>query len=429
MIAKLPDDVINQIAAGEVVERPASVIKELVENSIDAQATEISITVKQYGLELIRVIDNGTGVAREDLATVFNKHFTSKLRTTEDLLNVLSFGFRGEALASVGSVAEVDFESKHADAEAGYKITCNYGSLSDITPSPLQEGTRIEVRNLFESIPARKKFLKSKATENKSIIEVLNRFIISNPDISFHVIVDSVRKHYPKALLNERIENVMHIPHEDLIPIHYQGTEVTLSGFVLHPRHNFSRRTHQYIFVNHRPISDTIIQKAVIDGYDTFLMKQQYPAYVLFIEMPPAKVDINVHPRKTEVRFAASNNIYMQVRTTVNATLLKNSRREMRAKLHYEEPVSNKANVVYETEATYQPTSVDNTPHGEFEKFLYPEQTEKSILRNLYPTQVNVHLNMHYSLTTKYILHLRTLTGLGNRIKVYTLTWNTQHNS
>lgn len=332
MIKTLPKNVANQIAAGEVVERPASIVKELVENSIDAGADDIRIYIKEFGVSKVQIIDNGIGIAKSDFANLFKKHATSKISNIEDLGKINSFGFRGEALASISSVSKITLQTRNQEDPNGSEIIIDYGEKSEIKPSSIEKGTNIIVEDLFKNIPARKKFLKSKNTENKAIIDIIYKFILSNPNISFHIDIDGTVKTFPKGNVKERISQILKIKADDLIEIQYEGN-VRIDGFLIHPRIFMKNRNNQYIFVNKRPVQDSTIGKAIIDGFGTFLMKQQYPAYVIFLDLPTEEVDVNVHPRKIEVRFNNSAEIYKSVRFLINQKLMSNMREETREKL------------------------------------------------------------------------------------------------
>lgn len=330
MIKLLSNDVVNKIAAGEVVERPASVLKELLENSIDAKSTEIKVYIKDFGTTKIQIIDNGIGIEKSDLDKVFIKHATSKITEIQDLERIYSFGFRGEALASISSVSKVILNTKHANNEIGSEVEFNLGNLSEIKPSAIKSGTDIQILNLFENIPARKKFLKTKSTENKALIDIFNKFVLANPNISFFIDIDGFSKNYPAGSQKERISKLLKM--DELVEINYDGV-VKVSGFVIHPRVFLKSKSYQYTFVNKRPVNDATIYKSVLDGFDTFLMKNQFPGYVIFVDIPANLVDINVHPRKTEVRFINPSDIYKSVKNAVNVNLNKFLKNETLEKL------------------------------------------------------------------------------------------------
>lgn len=332
MILKLPQNVINQIAAGEVVERPASVIKELIENSLDAQADELKIYIEEYGIKKIQVIDNGVGIEKRDFENLFIKHSTSKISTIEDLEKINTFGFRGEALSTIASVSKLKLETRNLKDDIGSEITVLYGTKEIIKPSNITSGTNILVEDLFGNIPVRRKFLKSKLTENKVNIDTINKYVLSNSNISFYINIEGNNKVYPKEELYKRISKLFKIKESDLIEINFKNF-ISIYGFLLNPKIFLKSKSYQFIFVNKRPVIDQTISKAIIDGLDTFMMKNQYPGYVLFIDLDPQLVDINVHPRKIEVRFQNNNLIYTQIKTAINNTITNYMRSITQAKI------------------------------------------------------------------------------------------------
>lgn len=375
MIRILPQNVVNQIAAGEVVERPASVVKELIENSIDAGATEIKVYIREFGTEKIQVIDNGSGILGSDIERVFLKHATSKIAKTEDLDAIHTFGFRGEALASISSVSRVILRTKHIGDEVGSEVLYEHGTIQSIRPSAITQGTDLQILDLFANVPARKKFLKAKNTENKAILDVFHKFALANPDITLQIDIDGTTKSYPKDNLQSRVAKILKVDEDQLVPVFYDGS-VKMGGFVLHPKIFLKSRSTQFTFVNKRPISDTTIYKAIVDGYDTFLMKNQIPGYVVFIDLQPEMVDVNVHPRKTEVRFVAPSDVYKAIRTGVNVNLVKFLREETQRKLQqYRASESNNTHEKYPeirepfSNEYVQDSSVDETVNDKAEAF------------------------------------------------------------
>lgn len=336
MINILSESIVNQIAAGEVVERPASVVKELIENSIDAGATEIRVYIQEFGTGKIQVIDNGSGIEKNDLERVFLKHATSKITNSEDLNSIHSFGFRGEALASISSVSRVILQTKHKTDDIGSEVIYENGKIAEIRPSAISSGTDIQILDLFSNVPARKKFLKSQNTENKAILDIFNKFVLANPQISFFIDIDGTKKNYTVEPLKARISKLLKVKEEDLVDINFDGV-VKVSGFVIHPRIFLKTKANQFIFVNKRPVSDGTVYKAIIDGFDTFLMKNQFAGFVIFVDLPANMVDVNVHPRKTEVRFASPSEIYKSVRTAVNVNLIRVLKQETHKKLNIQE--------------------------------------------------------------------------------------------
>ncbi len=373
MIKILSQNIINKIAAGEVVERPASVVKELIENSIDAGAKEIQIFIEEFGTKKIQVIDNGFGISKSDFKNLFHKHATSKIEAIEDLDQIRSFGFRGEALASISSVSEIHLQTRHASDDIGSEIISINSIIEQNKPSSIISGTNLRVMKLFGNIPARKKFLKSKSTENKKIIEIINKFLIANPDIYFKYNIDGNEKEFIADDPVNRISKVLKINAENLIVINIDS-KIKISGLLIHPKVFVKGKDLQHIFVNSRIINDIIIMKAIRDGYDNFLMKNQYPGFVLFIDLPPESVDINVHPRKTEVRFENSSEVYSSVRFGINNTLMKYISSQTRTKIAAESFQEYNSDLQKKISEPNQKYISDKNSHSkiaeEFENFL-----------------------------------------------------------
>lgn len=299
-IQELSDRLISQIAAGEVIERPASVVKELVENSLDAGATDIEVRLEEGGIKRIVVADNGCGIPKEDLPLALKRHATSKIRTLTDLESVESFGFRGEALASIDSVADVTITSRTAEAEEAWAI-----SRDGIVPAAGQKGTRIEVKDLFYLTPARRKFLKSPATETAHILTQIERMALANPSVRFRVFTNArASLHLPAQQTAERVFAVMPEEFKDACrPISADAPGLHLEGWVGLPTAARSRADKQFFFVNGRFIRDRVLQHAVKTAYADVLHVQAQPMFVLSLSINPSRVDVNVHPQKSEVRF------------------------------------------------------------------------------------------------------------------------------
>ncbi|MES2217191.1 MAG: DNA mismatch repair endonuclease MutL [Pseudomonadota bacterium] len=306
----------NQIAAGEVIERPASVVKELVENSLDAGATKIDLDIEQGGVRLIRVRDNGSGIHRDDLPLAINRHATSKVHTFEDLEKILTLGFRGEALASVSSVAHLEIASAIANS-TGWKITLNGTvDLPQVNPVSHPQGTTVEVHDLFFNTPARRKFLRSEKTEFEHIDELIKRIALSHPAVTFTLkhnqrqLRQYLAAHSPAereqrvGLLcgNAFVDNAMHLTTET--------DGLKLSGWIAAPTFSRSQADLQYFYVNGRMVRDKLVAHAVKQAYHDVMYQDRYPAYVLFLEIAPQQVDVNVHPTKHEVRFRESRMVH-----------------------------------------------------------------------------------------------------------------------
>ena len=304
IIRQLSDNLINQIAAGEVLENPAAAVKELVENSIDASASKISIDLRQAGKSLIIIDDNGIGMGEDDLKLSLSRHATSKLQS-DDLLSVYSLGFRGEALPSIGSVSRMTIQSRQKDEGEAWSISCEAGKIKDVIPSAHKQGTRIEVKDLFCATPARLKFLKSDQAEMMQIKDILHRLAMAYPDIEF-ICTHNEKKifHYKKKNQIERISAIMgkEFQSSSMI-IETQNEDVILKGFASLPTLNRGNSKAQYLFVNGRPVRDKLLLGVLRGAYADVLAGNRYPMVALFLDLPHDQVDVNVHPTKAEVRF------------------------------------------------------------------------------------------------------------------------------
>lgn len=323
IIQLLPDHVANQIAAGEVVQRPASVVKELIENSIDAGATDIDLIVKDAGRTLIRVVDNGSGMSVTDLRMAFERHATSKIRTTEDIFNITTKGFRGEALPSIAAVAQIEAVTRMEDEDLGTKLIIEGGTVRDQLPAASPVGTSISVKNLFYNVPARRNFLKSNQVEIKHIQDEFLRVALAHEHINFrlfhndsevYVLKDSNLKQRIVQIFGRKIES-------NLVPIAEETEMVKISGYIGKPETAKKQRGEQYFFVNHRFIRSNYLHKAVMDAFENLLQPQYVPSYFLYLEIDPSKIDINIHPTKTEIKFEDEYSIYAILRAAVKHSL------------------------------------------------------------------------------------------------------------
>jgi DNA mismatch repair protein MutL len=323
IIRLLPDSIANQIAAGEVIQRPASVVKELLENSIDAGATSIQVIVKNSGKTSMQVIDNGCGMSATDARMCFEKHATSKITKAEDLFNIRTMGFRGEALASVAAVAQVEMKTKLHDQEAGTLIEIEGSKVVRQVPCQTAPGTSIAVKNLFFNVPARRNFLKSDHVEWKYIIEEFTRAALAHPRISFRLFHNDSEVYYLRsANLKQRIVQLMGDAYtERIVPVEEKSYSLHVFGFIGKPNYAKKSRGEQYLFVNHRYIKSPYIHHAVIQAYSEMLSKDHFPFYVLFLEIDPSRIDINVHPQKYEVKFQDEKMVYTFVNLGVKHSL------------------------------------------------------------------------------------------------------------
>ncbi len=321
-IHQLSEDLRNKISAGEVVERPASVIKELLENSIDAGATKIDIVVESAGQQTIQITDNGHGIPVEELSKACERYSTSKIATIDDLFKIHTLGFRGEALASIASVAEVEIESATNDKEGG-KLTYIDGVSSKISPAPGIIGTQITVRNLFYNTPARRKFLKSQRVEMRHIIQMARRFALAFPKIGFSLKSDDKSiMNYQFEELKERISATFDPTYgKNLLPVKFEKGDYKITGFVGTLNLVRSRPGEQYLFLNNRFIQDRLLNSAVYSAYQSLVNRGEYPFFVLNLEVPTDQVDVNVHPMKIQVRFKDEWRIHHVLKSSVSEAL------------------------------------------------------------------------------------------------------------
>ena len=336
-IRLLSPTLINKIAAGEVVERPASIVKELIENSIDASASEITIKIEHGGLNYIEVIDNGIGMNETNAKLAFVQHATSKLNTEKDLSNILTMGFRGEALASISSVAESSIHTKSAKSEPINVYTENEHIRSHIGDSR-NIGTTVVIKNIFSKIPARRKFLKSENTEYKYILDTFTKLALINHKIAFKLI------HNEKLIydleISEDFETRISLIYPEtrnfLIPLTFIDKDIEISGYIGHPSINRKDKNRQYIYVNSRPIQDYALVQAVKSGFGTNLMTNQQPVFFLTMNVNPKSIDVNVHPRKLEIRFEDPQSIFRIIQSSVRKTLEKSLQVEFKNRLSRE---------------------------------------------------------------------------------------------
>jgi DNA mismatch repair protein MutL len=323
VIQLLPDAVANQIAAGEVVQRPASAVKELIENAIDAGADKIRVLVKDGGKSLIQVIDNGCGMSVTDARLCFERHATSKIRKAEDLFAIRSMGFRGEALASIAAIAHVELKTRRVEDELGSRVEIAGSDVIKQEPEGLPAGTSIAIKNLFYNIPARRNFLKSNPVEMRHIVDEFQRLALAHPRIFFTLHSDDNELfHLPGESLKQRIVHIFgNSYNQRLVPVEEETTIINLKGFIGKPEYAKKTRGEQFFFVNSRFIKDPYLNHAVVKAYEDILPPDSFPLYVLFIEIDPAKIDINVHPTKTEIKYEDERAIYAIIQSAVKRSL------------------------------------------------------------------------------------------------------------
>jgi DNA mismatch repair protein MutL len=315
LIHVLDEATINQIAAGEVVERPSAVVKELIENAMDAGATAITAEIKEGGLSLIRITDNGGGIAKEDIPLAFLRHATSKIKSAEDLLSVTSLGFRGEALSSIASVAQVELITKTPTALNGFRYVIEGGSEKALEEIGSPGGTTIIVRNLFFNTPARRKFLKSANTEGGYISDLMERLMVSHPNVSFKFIMNNQVKLQSSG--NNSSKDILYQVYgrditRELLPLEYQSEGFTVTGYIGKPSITRGNRNFENFFINGRYIKSSVITKAIEEAYKPYLMQHKYPFTSIYFEIDPEQIDVNVHPQKLEIRLKNGEEIYQQ---------------------------------------------------------------------------------------------------------------------
>lgn len=323
IIHLLPDSVANQIAAGEVIQRPASVIKELVENAIDADATEIHVLVTDAGKTCIQVVDNGKGMSETDARLSFERHATSKIREASDLFALRTMGFRGEALASIAAVAEVELKTRMANEELGTRIVIAGSKVETHEPVSCPKGCNFSVKNLFFNVPARRKFLKSNSTELSNVLAEFERIALVHPDVAFYLYSnDTELLNLPEAPLRQRILSVFGKKlNQQLLAVEVDTSMVKISGFVAKPETARKKGCHQYFFVNGRYMRHPYFHRAVLDAYEQLIPAGEQISYFIYLEVDPANIDVNIHPTKTEIKFENEQAIWQILSATVKETL------------------------------------------------------------------------------------------------------------
>lgn len=323
IIHLLPDSIANQIAAGEVVQRPASAVKELMENSLDAGATQIRLFVKEAGKTLIQVIDNGSGMSETDARMSLERHATSKIRTAEDLFRLRTMGFRGEALASIAAVSQFELKTRQPHADLGTHVVVEGSEVKSQTPTACEKGTNISVKNLFFNIPARRNFLKSNPIEMRHIIDEFQRLALAHPQVAFQLKHDEELIYdLPPAKLSQRIVSIFGKSFQgQLAPCQEETTLVKITGYIGRPESARKTRGEQFIFVNQRYIRNNYLNHAVTNAFEGLLQEGSFPFYVLFIEIDPKHIDVNVHPTKTEIKFDDERAVYGVVWAAVKQAL------------------------------------------------------------------------------------------------------------
>ena len=323
IIQLLPDHVANQIAAGEVIQRPSSAVKEMLENALDAGSTEIKLFIKDAGKTLLQVVDNGSGMSKADLKMCFERHATSKIKSADDLFNIQSMGFRGEAMASIAAIAHVEVTSKLTDKELGTHLIIEGSKITTHEDCASSNGTSMKVKNLFYNVPARRNFLKSDQVEMRHIVEEFTRIALANPKVKMQLFHNNSELfHLPSSNLRQRIVNIIgDKKNETLVPIEEETTLVKITGFVGKPEAAKRTRGEQYFFVNKRFIKSQYLHHAVSKAFEEVIAYNYFPSYFINLNIDPKLIDINIHPTKTEIKFEDENAIYAIIRATVKRSL------------------------------------------------------------------------------------------------------------
>lgn len=373
IIHLLSPDTINRIAAGEVIERPASIVKELVENALDAGASSVTVDVQNGGISFLRVTDNGCGIEREDIPTAFLRHATSKITEEADLQHIRSLGFRGEALASIASVAKVELLTKRKEDFLGSRYVIEGGEEKSFEDAGCPDGTTFFIRDLFYNVPARRKFLKSAVTEAGYISETMNRFAVARSDVAFTVMLQGRTVLHTSGNGNQKdaIYNMFGREVADnLIPMHYDGQKVSIRGYIGKSVISRGNRGYEMYFVNGRYVRSNLLYKAIEDAYSAYMMQHKYPFTALLFELNPEELDVNIHPTKTDVRFSEQENVCEEIRKAIaealhNAILIPDAGTEEEKK-----PVFERQPEVFETKRMEA-----MQPKPEMPKYETPKQT------------------------------------------------------
>jgi DNA mismatch repair protein MutL len=395
-IRLLPDNVANQIAAGEVVQRPASVVKELLENAVDAGATDIKLIIKDAGRSLIQIIDNGMGMSPADARLSFERHATSKIKTANDLFDLHTNGFRGEALASIAAISHVVLKTKTEGQELGTEIKINGGDFLSQNLVSAQKGSIFEIKNLFYNIPARRNFLKSNAIETRHIIDAFQRVAFTYPKIAFSLVhngneiynLPAATSAHEASNLRQRIVNIMgKSTNEKLVPIHEDTEILNIKGFITKPSFSKKKKGEQYFFVNNRFIKSPYLHHAVMSAYDGLLNQGYHPSYFLYLEVPPKSIDINIHPTKTEVKFDNERDLYAIIRSTIKHSL---GQYNVVPSLDFDRDAS------LDTPYAYKDKGYVNTPSIEVDQDFNPFKKETFVNKQAQRTPANLQWEALY---------------------------------
>ncbi|MEX1063280.1 MAG: DNA mismatch repair endonuclease MutL, partial [Balneolaceae bacterium] len=323
IIKTLPPELANKIAAGEVIQRPASVVKELLDNAIDSGAESIKVIIQNAGRTLIQVIDDGCGMGKDDLRRCFMQHATSKIRQIDDLFKIRTLGFRGEAMASIASISQVELKTKRIEDEAGYLVENHGGEVKRLEPAAVDNGTSVAVRNLFYNVPARRQFLKTDATEFRHILKAVHAAALAHTDIAFELTADTDRIYnLPASGLKERVAEIFGRQYRSsLISFEEKTSYVTVSGLLGDPNITKRNRGEQFVFVNGRPVQHRYLTHVLLSTYENLIGDREYPFFALYLDMDVSQVDVNVHPAKLEVKFDDERSVIQLTRSVVKKAL------------------------------------------------------------------------------------------------------------
>jgi len=395
MIQLLPENVANQIAAGEVIQRPASAVKELLENAVDAKSKTVKLIIKDAGRTLVQVIDDGYGMDEKDAKMCFLRHATSKISNAEDLFKISSKGFRGEALSSIAAVSHVELKTKTVNNDVGVKIIIEGSEIKNTEPVAVNKGTSFSMKNLFYNIPARRNFLKSNAVETKHIIDEFQRVALAHPEVQFsmynneHIVFD-----LPESNRRQRIVNLMGKKfNERLVPIDESTTISNISGFVLKPEFSKRTRGEQFLFVNNRFIKNSSINYAINQAFKDLISKDQFPSYFIYLEVPTDSIDINIHPTKTEIKFDDERAIYAIVQSCIKNSLGKYN---VSPTLDFEQETSFNVPPISDATKVYEPKIKVDPYYNPFKQNENKKNIEENIhfLRDNFQNELdNIQIN------------------------------------
>lgn len=423
----LTPNVINQIAAGEVIQRPASVIKELLENAIDANSKNIEIIIENAGKTLIKIVDDGHGMSEKDAKICFHKHSTSKIKKTEDIMNILTMGFRGEALSSIAAISDVELQTKTKNEQTGTFIHINHSEIKSIKKIALQKGSTISVKNLFFNIPARKNFLKSDQIENKHILDTFMQITIAHPQISFTLKNNGqISYKLPQQNTKQRIIQLFGKNYnKKILPIKEETSIVSINGFLGNPLDSKKTRGEQFLYVNNRFIKSSYLHHAIKKSMQDIITKEQHPSYFIFLQISPKLIDINIHPNKTEIQFEDEKAIY---KIMISACKRSIGMHNITPSLDFTTEESFEIPPYYNTHPPKEPKiKINNTFNPFKETKRNKEKTENLdlLFQNKEENIVEkiMHIDLHYAVFTMINNNVRTFNIIDKKRAVERVTY------